>query len=247
MNYKSVFVSDIHLGTKDSKAENFLDFLKDIECENLFLVGDIIDGWSLKRKMIWEQSHSDVIQKILRKARKGTKVFYILGNHDEFIKPFLPLYFGDNLTLLNDYSYVGIDKKRYFITHGDMFDTITMTKKWLAILGDKAYVTLLAINRPLNQIRKLVGYKRFWSLSKYLKNNVKKSVAFICEFEDIMSQYAKKNGYDGIICGHIHHPEIKNIGDMRYLNCGDWVESLSAIVETYDGEWKIIEFGNESK
>lgn len=241
MNYRSVFVSDIHLGTKESKTENFLNFLKEVECENLFLVGDIIDGWAIKRKLNWTQSHSDVIQKILRKARKGTKIYYIIGNHDEFVKPFLPLRLGDNVMVTTQYDYVDTLGKRYLVTHGDMFDTITMTKKWLAVLGDRAYSTLLKLNRPLNQMRKLVGFKKYWSLSKYIKQNVKKSVIFICEFEEIMSNFAKKNSYDGVICGHIHHPEIKTINEMLYLNCGDWVENCSALVERHDGQWEILE------
>ncbi|QOG12353.1 UDP-2,3-diacylglucosamine diphosphatase [Arcobacter sp. FWKO B] len=241
MQYKSVFISDIHLGTSDAKAENFLDFIKDLECENLFLVGDIIDGWAMKRKLTWLQSHSDVIQKVLRKARKGTKVFYVLGNHDEFIKPFLPLQLGDNITVVQDYSYIGVDKRKYLVTHGDIFDTITLTKKWLALLGDSAYMFVLRVNKPLNKLRKLIGYHKYWSLSKYLKQNVKKSMMFICEFEEIMVNYAKEYQYDGVICGHIHCAEIKDIQGVTYLNCGDWVESCTALVEDLDGDWKILE------
>jgi UDP-2,3-diacylglucosamine pyrophosphatase LpxH len=241
VNYRSVFVSDIHLGTKESKTENFLNFLKEVECENLFLVGDIIDGWAIKRKLIWTQNHSDVIQKILRKARKGTRVVYVVGNHDDFVRQFLPLQLGNNITVTNEHDYLDIFNKRYLVTHGDMFDTITMTKKWIAVLGDRAYTSLLKLNRPLNRIRKFAGFKKYWSLSKYIKQNVKKSVIFICEFEEIMSNYAKKNNYDGVICGHIHHPEIKSISNILYLNCGDWVENCSALVEHHDGKWEILE------
>lgn len=240
MKYKSIFVSDLHLGTRFSQADKFVDFLKHNESEELYLVGDIIDGWSIKRKFIWLQSHSDVIQKILRKARKGTKVYFIIGNHDEFLRPFLPLVLGDSLEVCNESSYTSIKGKRYFITHGDFFDSITMTKRWLAILGDYGYDLLLYINHKLNFVRKALGIGSYWSLSKYVKDNVKSSVSFINDFESILAKHAKHKAYDGIICGHIHKAEQKYINDIEYLNCGDWVESCTAIVETYDGEFKII-------
>jgi UDP-2,3-diacylglucosamine pyrophosphatase LpxH len=242
MKYKSIFISDIHLGTRFSQADRLLDFLKDYESENLFLVGDIIDGWAIKRKFTWQQSHSDVVQKILRKARKGTNVYYITGNHDEFIRPFVPLLLGDSFNIQNEMEYVGIDGKRYLITHGDFFDMVTMTKKWVAVLGDYGYDFLLHLNHLLSKLCRLLKIKKQWSLSKYVKDNVKKSVSFIHDFESILSTHAKKKEYDGVICGHIHKVEIRNIDGIEYMNCGDWVESCSAIVETFDGEWKIIEF-----
>ena len=242
MKYKSIFVSDIHLGTKFSQAEKFLSFMKENESENLYLVGDIIDGWAIKRKIKWQQSHSDVIQKILRKARKGTNVYYITGNHDEFLRSFLPLVLGDRIFVQNSAEYGGVDGKKYYITHGDFFDTITMTKKWLAVLGDYGYDFLLYMNEPINRVRKLLGIRRYWSLSKYVKDNVKSSVSFIGDFENILSTYAGQHGFDGIICGHIHKAEIRDIDGVRYLNCGDWVESCTAIVETYEGEWKIVDW-----
>lgn len=240
MKYKSIFISDIHLGTKFSKAKNLLNFLKHNESENLVLVGDIIDGWAIKRKFIWPQTHSDVIQKILKKARKGTKVTFITGNHDEFIRPFVPLILGDSLKITNELDYIGVNGKKYYITHGDFFDSITMTKKWLAILGDYGYDLLLHLNALLNFLRRKIGIQKYWSLSKYVKDSVKSSVSFINDFETVLSTHAKNKGYDGIICGHIHKAEIRNIDGVEYLNCGDWVESCTAIVETYDGEFKII-------
>ncbi|MGB1226408.1 MAG: UDP-2,3-diacylglucosamine diphosphatase [Poseidonibacter sp.] len=240
MKYKSIFISDIHLGTKFSKAKNLLNFLKHNESENLVLVGDIIDGWAIKRKFIWPQTHSDVIQKILKKARKGTKVTFITGNHDEFIRPFVPLILGDSLKITNELNYIGVNGKKYYITHGDFFDSITMTKKWLAILGDYGYDLLLHLNALLNFLRRKIGIQKYWSLSKYVKDSVKSSVSFINDFETVLSTHAKNKGYDGIICGHIHKAEIRNINGVEYLNCGDWVESCTAIVETYDGEFKII-------
>lgn len=242
MKYKSIFISDAHLGTRFSQAEQLLEFLKEYESDNLFLVGDIIDGWAIKRKFTWYQSHSDVIQKILRKARKGTNVNYITGNHDEFIRPFVPLLLGDSLNIQNEMEYIGVDDKRYLITHGDFFDMVTMTKKWVAILGDYGYDFLLYLNHILNKLCKVMKIKKQWSLSKYVKDNVKKSVSFINDFEVILSTHAKKNKYDGVICGHIHKAEIRNIDGISYLNCGDWVESCTAILETFEGDWEIIEF-----
>lgn len=242
MKYRSIFISDIHLGTKFSKAKLLLDFMKNNESENLYLVGDIIDGWMIKRKIKWEQSHSDVVQKLLRKARKGTEVHYITGNHDEFLRPFLPLILGDRLHIENSCEYTGLNGKRYHVTHGDFFDTITMTKKWLAVLGDYGYELLLHLNGPIRWVRRRMGIKRYWSLSKYVKDNVKSSVSFISDFENILASYAKQHEFDGIICGHIHKAEIREIDGVEYLNCGDWVESCTAVVETLDGEWKIIDW-----
>lgn len=240
MKYKSIFISDLHLGTKFSNTKALLDFLKHHESENLYLVGDIIDGWAIKRKFIWPQSHSDVIQKILKKARKGCKVTFITGNHDEFLRPFAPLFLGDSLDIKNEVDYLSLSGQRYLVTHGDFFDSITMTKKWLAILGDYGYDLLLNVNQFLNFFRKKLGIKSKWSLSKYIKDNVKSSVSFITDFEDTLSKHAKHKQYDGIICGHIHKAEIRNIDEIQYLNCGDWVESCTAIVETLEGEFKII-------
>jgi UDP-2,3-diacylglucosamine pyrophosphatase LpxH len=241
MQYKSIFISDVHLGTRFSKTEQLLNFFKEHESENLYLVGDIIDGWAIKRKWVWPQGHSDVIQKILRKARKGTKVYFVVGNHDEFLRPFLPLVLGDNLEIQNEFDYIDMQGKRYCVTHGDFFDSITMTKKWLSVLGDYGYDLLLHLNALINKVLKFFGYRRYWSLSKYIKDNVKKSVSFIGDFEGILSNFAKNKGYDGVICGHIHKAEIKDIHGIRYLNSGDWVENCTAVVETMEGEWKILD------
>ena len=240
MNYKTIFISDVHLGTRFAQAEKLIDFLKENESENLFLVGDIIDGWSIKRKFVWPQSHSDVIQKVLRKARKGTNVYLITGNHDEFLRPFVPLILGDNLNISNEFSYTSINGKKYFITHGDFFDSITMTKKWLAILGDYGYDFLLYINHILNKLRRTFKINSQWSLSKYIKDNVKSSVNFINDFEKVLTEHAKHKNFDGIICGHIHKAEQRDINGIEYKNCGDWVESCTAVVERYDGEFEII-------
>lgn len=240
MKYKSIFVSDIHLGTRFSQAQQFLDLLKEIESENLFFVGDIIDGWAIKRKFKWAQSHSDVIQKILRKARKGTKVYFITGNHDDFLRPFTPLIMGTNLKVVNEYEYTALNNRKYLITHGDFFDSITMTKKWLAVLGDVGYDFLLYINHHINKARKLLKIKRYWSLSKYVKDNVKSSISFINDFEGILANHALQKGYDGVICGHIHKAEAKMIENIEYLNCGDWVESCTYVVEHFDGRFEVM-------
>lgn len=240
MKYKTIFISDVHLGTRFAQTEKLIDFLKENESENLFLVGDIIDGWSIKRKLIWPQSHSDVIQKILRKARKGTNIYLITGNHDEFLRPFVPLILGDNLNISNEFDYTSISGKRYYVTHGDFFDSITMTKKWLAILGDYGYDFLLYVNHVLNKIRRTFKINSQWSLSKYIKDNVKSSVNFINDFEKVLTNHAKHKNYDGIICGHIHKAEQRDINGIEYKNCGDWVESCTAIVEKHNGEFELI-------
>lgn len=241
MKYKALFISDLHLGTKFSQADRLLDFLRDYESDKLYLVGDIIDGWAIKRKFNWSQESSDVIQKILRKARKGTQIYYITGNHDEFLRPFIPLLLGERLHIANSAIYETNDGKKYYITHGDFFDSITMTKKWITYLGDLGYDLLLHLNKYINKARKALGIGKYWSLSKYVKDNVKKSVSFITGFEDILAMHAKKEGFDGIICGHIHKAENKMIDTIHYLNCGDWVENCSAIGQREDGEWEIIQ------
>lgn len=240
MKYKSIFVSDIHLGTKFSQAKHFLNFMKENESDDLYLVGDIIDGWAIKRKFHWDQSHSDVIQKVLRKARKGTTVHFITGNHDEFLRSFLPLLLGENLFVVNELDYQAINGKKYFVTHGDLFDSMTITKKWLTIFGDMGYNLLLHLNPIINFIRRSFGIKRYWSLSGQLKDNLRNSLHFIEDYENISTQYSKHNNYNGVICGHIHKADIKTIDGVDYMNTGDWVESCTALVETYEGEWKII-------
>lgn len=241
--YKSIFISDVHLGTKFSKAEMLLEFLRDHESQQLYLVGDIIDGWAIKRKFKWPQEHSDVIQKILRKSRKGTDVYFILGNHDEFLRSFAPLVLGERMHIVNECDYQSIDGRKLLITHGDFFDSVTMTKKWLAILGDKGYEFLLHVNHYINYIRRKLRIQSHWSLSRYVKENVKKSVSFITDFEHVLATHARRYDYDGVICGHIHKAEMRNIDEIRYYNCGDWVESCTAVVEHLDGTWEILDFG----
>ena len=236
--YRSIWISDVHLGTPGCKAEYLVDFLKYNESEYLYLVGDIIDGWQLKRGWYWRQSHNDVIQKILRKSRKGTRVVYIAGNHDEALRPFAGMAFGD-IAIVDEATHDLLNGKKLWITHGDLFDGIIQHAKWLAYLGDSLYTMILKLNNTFNHFRHKFGMS-YWSLSQYLKHRVKNAVSFITQFETILTDEAKRRGYDGVLCGHIHKPEIRYINGILYCNDGDWVESLSAIVETYSGELKII-------
>jgi UDP-2,3-diacylglucosamine pyrophosphatase LpxH len=239
--YKSVFISDIHLGTKMCQGEFFLQFLKSFECETLYLVGDIIDGWALSQKTYWPQTHNDVIQKLLRKSRKGTKIVYIPGNHDEFMRAFCSddlIEFG-NIQITDQIIHTSISNKKYLVIHGDQFDAVIKKLKWLAFIGSYAYDLSIKLNVTVNFFRRLFGLP-FWSLSAYLKYKVKSAVNFISDYEENLTNYAKIKQCDGIICGHIHHPNITTINNIEYLNCGDWCESLTAIVEHYDGTMELI-------
>ena len=238
LQLKSIWISDLHLGTPGCKAEQLLDFLRHHESENLYLVGDIIDGWELKKKWFWKQSHNDVVQKILRQARKGTKVKYIAGNHDEVARQFLGLAFG-SIEITNETTHICIDGKKLWVVHGDLFDSVFRYAKWLSKFGSGLYNFTLRLNEYFNYLRRRMGFS-YWSLSQYLKHKVKNAVQYITDFEETLVNEAKKKGYDGVICGHIHRPIIKNINGMLYCNDGDWVESMSALVETYSGELKIV-------
>jgi len=245
--YKTIFISDVHLGTKDCKADQLNNFLKNNSCETLYLVGDIIDGWKIQRnKWRWKQSHSNVVRRILGFAKHGTRVVYVAGNHDEFLRPWInyDLGFG-NLEITNQIEHIGINGKHYLVTHGDLFDGITRLAPWVSFLGDRAYDSLLWINNKFNYARHKLGFG-YWSLSKFLKHRVKRAVDFIFQFEDNLSAYCKKRGYDGVICGHIHHAEIKEINDVIYMNTGDWVESCTALVEHHNGNWEIVVWTKEN-
>jgi UDP-2,3-diacylglucosamine pyrophosphatase LpxH len=238
MQYRTIWISDVHLGTSGCQANYLLDFLKHNEAQRFYLVGDIIDGWRLKKSWYWPQAHNDVIQKLLRKVRKGAEVFYIPGNHDEMARQFIGMTFGE-IQIQNEMIHVTADGKRLWVTHGDLFDGVMQYAKWLAYLGDTAYTCILVINRWFNNIRIRLGFQ-YWSLSQYLKHKVKNAVSFIADFEAIMAREARKRKCDGVVCGHIHKAEIREIDGLLYCNDGDWVESLTALVETYDGELKII-------
>ena len=237
-HYRSVFISDFHLGTKGSKAEILLDFIKQTESDYLYLVGDIFDGWQLKKNWYWPQAHNDVIQKLLRKARKGTKVFYIPGNHDEFARG----YVGNNvggIEVLNELVHTTADGKRLLVLHGDQFDGVVKFNRWLAVLGSHAYEFSMFLNHHYNVVRRWFGMP-YWSLSAYLKHRVKNAIAYITEFESAVAQEARHRHCDGILCGHIHKAEMRTIEGVQYVNSGDWVESCTAIVEHADGRLELI-------
>jgi UDP-2,3-diacylglucosamine pyrophosphatase LpxH len=239
-HYRAIFISDLHLGTPGCQAEALLEFLKTHSCDTLYLVGDIIDGWQLRRKWYWPQAHNDVVQKLLRKARKGCRVIYVPGNHDEFARDFLDHSFG-GVEVVEQAVHMTADGKKLWVIHGDYFDGVIQFAKWLAYLGDTLYDWALKANRHLNYMRGRLGMP-YWSLSAYLKLKVKKAVNFISDFEVAVAQEAKKRGYDGVVCGHIHHAEIRNIDGVLYCNDGDWVESLSTLVEHHDGRLEILTF-----
>lgn len=243
--YKMIAISDVHLGTRGCQAELLNEFLRENTCERLYLVGDIIDGWRLRKVMYWPQSHSNVLSRILTIAKDGGKVYYIVGNHDEVLRKWLnfDLRFG-RIKIVNRQDYIAINGKKYLILHGDQFDGLMHKDfKWLMHVGDKAYEFMIWFNLKLNFIRKLFG-REYWSLSKYLKTKTKKAVNFIDGFEDKLAEYAVDKGYDGVICGHIHSAAIKNIGTVEYMNCGDWVESATAIVEHWDGTFELIDWSH---
>lgn len=238
--YRTVFISDLHLGTRRARTDLLLHFLKHIECEKLYLVGDIIDNWALKRKWFWEQSHNDVIQKILRKARKGTKVVYIPGNHDEAFRAFTNNDFGA-IQIRNNDIHVTAEGKRYLVMHGDEFDGVVLYARWLAYLGDRAYETAVNANHYFNRMRRFVGLP-YWSLSAFLKRRVKRAVEFIGNFEEAVVKRARQKKVDGVVCGHIHTPEMRYIDGIHYCNDGDWVESCSALVEHQDGRFELLDW-----
>ena len=239
-HYRAIFISDLHLGTPGCQAEALLEFLKTHTCDTLYLVGDIIDGWQLRRKWYWPQAHNDVVQKLLRKARKGCRVIYVPGNHDEFARDFLNHSFG-GVEVVEHAVHTTADGKKLWVIHGDYFDGVIQFAKWLAYVGDTLYDWALKANRHLNYMRGRLGMP-YWSLSAYLKLKVKKAVNFISDFEVAVANEAKKLGYDGVVCGHIHHAEIRNIDGVLYCNDGDWVESLSTLVEHHDGRLEILTF-----
>jgi UDP-2,3-diacylglucosamine pyrophosphatase LpxH len=240
--YHAIWISDTHLGTRDCKAEYLLDFLRHTESEYLYLVGDIIDGWALKRGWYWHQTHNDVVQKILRKARKGTRVIYIPGNHDEFVREYTDSLFG-GIEVVDQAIHETRDGKRLLVTHGDEMDGVMACAKWLAHLGDRAYTQALRLNRWFNHFRRKLGYP-YWSLSAYLKHKVKNATSFITRFEECVAAEAERAGVDGVVCGHIHKAEIRHIGEVLYCNDGDWVESCSALVEHVDGRLEIVHWDN---
>ena len=241
LRFRSIFISDIHLGTPSCQAAHLLDFLRHTDSRFLYLVGDIIDGWQLKRRWYWHQSHNDVIQKVLRKARKGTRVTYIAGNHDEAMRDFLGLDFG-GIDIRAEAEHRTADGRRLLVIHGDLFDAVVQGARWLAHLGDWLYHFTLRLNRWFNHARARLGLP-YWSLAQFLKHRVKNAVSYIGNFEEALAEEARLRAFDGVVCGHIHKAEIRDIDGILYCNDGDWVESLTALVELESGELRIIDWG----
>ncbi len=239
-HYRTIWLSDVHLGTPGCQAYYLLDFLRANQADSLYLVGDILDGWQLKKGWYWPQAHNDVVQKVLRAARKGTKVIFIPGNHDEHLRQFIGLQLG-GITVAEDAIHVTADGRRLWVVHGDLFDGVMKHARWLAHLGDHAYRILLKLNRWLNAIRQRLGMP-YWSLSQYLKHQAKNAVSFIHDFQLVITEEARRRASDGVDCGHKHKAEVKEIDGILYCNDGDWVESMTALAETFDGELKLIEW-----
>jgi UDP-2,3-diacylglucosamine pyrophosphatase LpxH len=236
--YRTLFLSDIHLGTPGCQAELLLDFLREHDAETIYLVGDIVDGWRLKRGWYWPQAHNDVVQKLLRKARKGSRLIYVPGNHDEFLRSFLGSHFG-GIEVRDHDAHETADGRKLLVIHGDQFDIVVRHARWLAHLGDWAYVTALWLNTHLNRARRALGLP-YWSLSGWAKLRVKNAVSFIGAFEQALAAEAARIGADGVVCGHIHHATIGKRAGVAYFNTGDWVESCTAIVEHHNGRLEII-------
>lgn len=236
--FRTLFISDVHLGSRAAKAEFLIDFLRHHEAETIFLIGDIVDGWRLRRTWHWPQAHNDVVQKILRQARKGVSVTYIAGNHDEFLRMFQGTHFG-GIEVTDRAVHEAADGKRYLVIHGDQFDTVVVNARWLAYLGDRAYEFAMFANRVVARVRRVLGLP-YWSLSSWAKVKVKQAVNFIGAFQDVLTEEARREEVDGVICGHIHHAAIETFGDVRYINTGDWVESCTAVVEHFDGRMEIV-------
>jgi UDP-2,3-diacylglucosamine pyrophosphatase LpxH len=245
--YRSIFISDTHLGTRGCRADFLADFLRSVSCENLYLVGDIIDGWRLRRSWFWDHHHDEVLRLILRAARGGTNVVYVPGNHDEMMRKYVPLGLEVcGVKLQMEAEHTTADGKRLLITHGDAFDSVVRHAKALALLGDWAYTAALGINRYFNKIRIKLGYP-YWSLSAWLKLQVKEAVKAIDRFETALADDAHRRGFDGVVCGHIHHAEMRTVNGVMYLNDGDWVESCTALVEHADGRLELIDWVARNK
>lgn len=240
-SYRTIWISDLHLGSTQCQADVLLDFLKFNDSEKLYLVGDIIDFWALSKKMYWPRDHNTVIQKLLRKARHGTQIIYVPGNHDENIRDYDSYVFGD-IVVKNTDVHTTADGKRFLIVHGDEYDTIAKYHQWLAKLGSKSYDILLEFNRFLRVIRRFLGIQSHFSLAAFLKFKVKNVVQFISDYEESIVNTLRKDGLDGVVCGHIHHAEIKDIGGFLYVNTGDFVESCTAIVEHHNGELELVKW-----
>lgn len=243
--FRTIFISDTHLGTPGCNAELLFDFLKSVECETLYLVGDIIDGWRLKRGWFWPTRHNDIVRRVLKMAKKGTRVVYVPGNHDEVLRDFIGLQLGD-IEVRPEAVHETADGRRLLVLHGDEFDGVVLYHRWLAFLGDHAYVALLKLNVGFNACRRGLGLP-YWSLSAHLKKRVKNAVEYVCRYEEAVAHAARERGADGVVCGHIHSAEIRQFGEITYYNDGDWVESCTALVEHADGRMEILDWAARAR
>lgn len=239
---RAIFISDVHLGTRACQAESLLAFLRAHESDYLYLLGDIIDFWAMNRSVQWAGAHNTVVQKVLRRARHGCKVFFIPGNHDEALREYAGVAFGD-IRVESEWIHETLDGRRYWLVHGDEYDQVTRHHRWVAVLGDVGYNALVRINLVLSRVRRLLRRPGYWSLAGYAKNKVKKAVSFIFDFENAVAHAAAQRGVDGVVCGHIHSAADRRIGNVRYLNCGDWVDTCSAVVEHFDGRIEVVHWG----
>jgi UDP-2,3-diacylglucosamine pyrophosphatase LpxH len=242
-NVRAVFISDVHLGTRACQADRLLAFLREYEADHLYLLGDIVDFWAMNRSIQWAPSHNTVVQKVLRRARHGAQVIFIPGNHDEALREYAGVSFGD-IRVESDWIHVAADGRKYWLIHGDEYDQVTRHHRWVAVLGDVAYNALVRINLFISRLRRLFRRPGYWSLAGYAKQKVKKAASFIFDFEDAVVHAARQRGMDGVICGHIHWPADRDVGSVRYLNCGDWVDTCSAVVEYLDGRIEVVRWGD---
>lgn len=238
--YRTIWISDVHLGTTGCKAEALVDFLKQNQCETLYLVGDIIDGWKLKQHFYWPQEHTNVVRRVLTKSKRGTRVNYVTGNHDEFLRKFVDYQLSlGNIHVVNEAVHVTADGRKLLVIHGDLFDVITRYHTWIALAGDAVYEGTMHFNEWFNRGRRLLGM-RYWSLSAFAKQHVKAAVNIVSTFEDSLARECKRRGLDGVVCGHIHHAEARPMDGVMYYNCGDWVESCTALAEDFNGKISIL-------
>jgi len=241
---RSIWISDVHLGFSGCSADHLLKFLRRMRCENLYLVGDIVDFWALKKRRYWSQDHNNVIRSILGKAKHDTRVVFIPGNHDEVMRGYLGLALG-NVEIANEMVHETPDGRRLLVLHGDQFDGAVVNSRLLGIIGAGLYDGLLKLNGWVNRLRAALGLE-YWSLAAFLKNRVKNAVQYISNFEQAVARAAQHHDVDGLICGHIHRPEISDIGGVTYLNCGDWVESCTALIEHFDGTIELVHCADRS-
>lgn len=241
---RSIFISDVHLGTRACQADRLLAFLRRYESKNLYLLGDIVDFWAMNRSICWTSSQNTVVQKVLRRARHGQRVVFVPGNHDEALRAHVDSSFG-GIDVVERCVHIGADGRRYLLIHGDEFDQVTRYHRWVAKLGDFAYETLVRLNAYLSMLRRAMHLQGYWSLAGYAKGKVKKALEFMFHFESAVVRFAKQHGFEGVICGHVHCAASKQIEGVHYLNCGDWVDSCTGIVEHHDGRMEVVYWHEE--